>query len=237
MHLFYQPVINTGTFALDPSESTHCTRVLRLNAGDTIHLTDGQGKLFLAKIVNPDKKASQIQITGVSHIPRERDYFLQIALAPTKKIERFEWFIEKATEIGIDRIIPLICFNSERRVIKEDRLRKIAVAAMKQSLKAWLPEITCALSFRELVEQEQGLNKFIATADIPEGKHLANMYRKGSNVLILIGPEGDFHKDEMDMARSEGFIPANLGKSKLRTETAGLVACHTVNLVNATQKY
>ncbi len=235
MHLFYQSEINRDKFTLDPIESAHCIRVLRLKKGDMIHLTDGNGKFYQAKLVNPDKKACIIQITGIRQIPKERNYFLQIAIAPTKRIERYEWFIEKVTEIGVDRIIPLLCINSERRMIKEERLKKVALSAIKQSLRAWLPEISPAVTFRELVRQQHEAKKFIASGSTPEDQHLAKLYEKGTDVLILIGPEGDFHEEEMDMARLHGYIPVNLGKSRLRTETAGLVACHTINLVNTWQ--
>jgi 16S rRNA (uracil1498-N3)-methyltransferase len=234
MHLFYYPLIEGNFFTLDRSESAHCVRVLRLGKKDIIYLTDGKGKLFKAKIINPDKNACVTEITETSLIPPERDFLLEIAISPTRNIERFEWFLEKSTEIGIDRIIPLLSNNSERRIIKGERLKKVMVSAMKQSLKAWLPELTSFSSFGELLERPFNGNRFIATGDAhPIDHHLGRMYKKGSGVLILVGPEGDFQAEEMLMARQHGYIPVSLGAGRLRTETAGLVACHTVNLLNS----
>jgi 16S rRNA (uracil1498-N3)-methyltransferase len=231
MHLFYYPDIDQELFTLDRNESAHCIKVLRLNKNDIIHLTDGSGKLCKAKIIKPDAKACSAEIIEVSRIP-ERTFSLEVAISPTKSIERFEWFLEKATEIGIERVIPLLCKNSERRSIKEERLKKVMVSAMKQSLKAWLPEITPFIGFADLMKQQYGGNRFIATGKAAVSDHLAKMYMKGSDVLILIGPEGDFQSEEMEMAGLYGFAPVSLGPGRLRTETAGLVACHTIDLVN-----
>jgi 16S rRNA (uracil1498-N3)-methyltransferase len=231
MHLFYYPCVDQDLFTLDRYESAHCIKVLRLNKNDIIHFTDGAGKICKAKIIKPDNKACMAKIMEVSRVP-ERPFSLEIAISPTKSIERFEWFLEKATEIGIERIIPLMCKNSERRAIKEERLKKVMIAAMKQSLKAWLPEIAPFTRFSDLMEQPSGANRFIATVKATVSDHLANKYIKGSDVLILIGPEGDFQREEMDLARLSGFIPVSLGTNRLRTETAGLVACHTINLAN-----
>ncbi len=234
MHLFYYPLIDQNFFTLDRSESAHCVRVLRLGKDDIIYLTDGKGKLCKAKIINPDKKACVTEITETTIIPPERDFSLEIAISPTKNIERFEWFLEKATEIGVDRIIPLLCNNSERRIIKSERLKKVMISAMKQSLKAWLPELTSFSGFEELLERPFNGNRFIATGDAhPRDQHLGRMYKKGSGVLILIGPEGDFQEEEMLMAAKHSCSPVSLGAGRLRTETAGLVACHTVNLLNS----
>ncbi len=233
MHLFYYPSINGDIFTLDKNESAHCIRVLRLNTDDVIHLTDGLGALYKAKIISPDKKACVTEILDVSFFPRERTYSLQIAISPTKNIDRFEWFIEKATEIGTDRIIPLLCNNSERRIIKEERLRKVMTSAMKQSLKVWLPEITSFISLNNLVKKEFDGAKFIATGSEPYDRHLGKLYDKGSDTLILIGPEGDFDPEELTLAKQMGFVPVSLGKSRLRTETAGVVACNTINFLNS----
>ncbi len=233
MHLFYYPSIDKELFTLDSIESAHCIKVLRLDTDDIIHLTDGKGKLCRARIVDPDRKACVAKITEITHIPRERSVTLQIAIAPTKKIERFEWFLEKSTEIGIDSVIPMMCRNSERRIIKEERLKKIMVSAMKQSLKAWLPEFTPLMSFEKVVGRHFTGNRFIATRDAPPGDHLGEVFNKESDTLILIGPEGDFQSGEMDMAIRLGFMPVSLGNARLRTETAGLVACHTINLMHS----
>jgi 16S rRNA (uracil1498-N3)-methyltransferase len=233
MHLFYYPEIKGDSFILNKEESSHCVRVLRLSANDTIHLTNGKGKLYKACIIKPGKHECILSIMEVTEIPKERNYNLSIAIAPTKNIERFEWFIEKSTEIGVDRIIPLLCKNSERKVIKEERLRKVMVSAMKQSLKAWLPEIEPLTSYTEIIHRQFSGNRFIATGSEPWENHLGRLYDKGADAMILIGPEGDFHESEMSLAIHNSFKPVSLGKSRLRTETAGLVACHTINFINS----
>jgi 16S rRNA (uracil1498-N3)-methyltransferase len=235
MHLFYYPEIKGESFVLNKTESSHCVRVLRLSENDIIYLTNGKGSIYKACIVKPGKNECVLRILDVTEVQKERDYSLQIAIAPTKNIERFEWFIEKSIEIGVDRIIPLVCKNSERRIIKEERLIKVMVAAMKQSLKAWLPEIDQLTTFPELVQQQFSGNRFIATGSEPPENHLGRMYDKGSDVLILIGPEGDFQLNEMELAIRNRFKPVSLGKSRLRTETAGLVACHSINFINSFQ--
>jgi 16S rRNA (uracil1498-N3)-methyltransferase len=232
MHLFYHPSAGRGLLTLDISESAHCTKVLRLAAGSVFYLTDGKGMLCKARLVKPDPKACVAEVTEISHLPAERPGSLHIAIAPTKRIERFEWFLEKATEIGIDRIIPLYCGNSERRVIKAGRLEKVLVSAMKQSFRAWLPELALPEKFENLVGQPFGGNRFIAAMQASPSAHLGKVYEKGADTLILIGPEGDFRNEEIETAKEAGIIPVSLGTTRLRTETAGLVACHTVNLVN-----
>ncbi len=232
MHLFYYPHIEEKIFTLDKTESLHCARVLRLRENDIIYLTDGKGKLCRAQIISPDKKACVTQITKVTNVPREREYSLQIAISPTKSIARFEWFLEKATEIGIDSVIPVMCKNSERLIIKEERLKKVIISAMKQSLKSWLPDISPFITFSQLVRESFNGDKFIATGSEPVHNHLGMHCNLGSNTLIVIGPEGDFNQEEMNLALQNNFIPASLGKSRLRTETAGVAACHTVNLIN-----
>lgn len=233
MHLFYYPHIEGEIFTLDKTESLHCIKVLRLKENDIIYLTDGKGKLCKAQITGPDIKACITQIIEVTKVPQERPYSLQIAISPTKNITRFEWFLEKATEIGIDAVTPVMCQNSERRIIKEERLKRVIISALKQSLKTWMPEIKPFISFEHLVKQEFNGNKLIATGDEPIQNHLGKICHPGLNTLILIGPEGDFNHEEMKLAIQNNFIPASLGKSRLRTETAGLVACHTINLINS----
>ncbi len=232
MHLFYSPQSREGIFTLDSSESAHCTRVLRLVTGDTIYLTDGKGRMMKARIIKPDKKACMAEIVEIRDTPTERVFSLEIAIAPTKNTDRFEWFLEKSVEIGIDRIIPLLCKNSERRTIKHERLSKVMIAAMKQSLSTWLPEITPLATFEELVERPFDGTKLIATGSAGSGNNTGKLYKPGSDALILIGPEGDFSDTEMDLAREKGFLPVSLSDKRLRTETAGLVACHSVNLLN-----
>lgn len=233
MHLFYYPEIKGNTFTLDKPESAHCIKVLRLTTGDIIHLTNGAGKLFMAKIIKPDKKACTSEILEVYDIPKKQNSYLHIGIAPTKNIERFEWFLEKATEIGTDKFTPLLCNNSERRIIKELRLQKVIISAMKQSLKAWLPEITPLTTFEDLVNRDFQGSKYIATCKAPPDNHIGKIHKKNTNSLILIGPEGDFRKEEVEMALDKGYVPVSLGESRLRTETAGLVACHSINFINS----
>ena len=232
MHLFYHPSAGRSLLTLDSSESAHCTKVLRLTTGSVIYITDGKGSLCKARLVKPDPKACVAEVMEISHLPSGRPGLLHIAIAPTKRIERFEWFLEKATEIGIDRIIPLYCGNSERRVIKAGRLEKVLVSAMKQSFRAWLPELALPEKFENLVGQPFGGNRFIATMQASPSAHLAKVYNKEADTMVFIGPEGDFRNEEIETAKEAGIIPVSLGTTRLRTETAGLVACHTVNLVN-----
>jgi 16S rRNA (uracil1498-N3)-methyltransferase len=231
MQLFYHPNPGKGIFMLDMHESAHCTKVLRLEEGAIFHVTDGRGTLCKARLVRPDNRSSVAEITEITQLPPERTGSLQIAIAPTKKIERFEWFLEKATEIGIDRIIPVYCGNSERRVIKAGRLEKILLAAMKQSYRVWLPELAEPEKFESLVKRPFNGNRFIAT--MQASVYLGRVYRKGVDTLIFIGPEGDFRDEEIRIATQAGIIPVSLGSHRLRTETAGLVACHTINMVNS----
>ena len=232
MHLFYTPDISSATYTLDKEESTHCIRVLRLKQGSLLHLTDGKGNLYKAQLLTADTKACVAEI--IECIPGfgKRNFYLHIAIAPTKNIDRFEWFLEKATEIGIDEITPIFCEHSERNIVKPERLQKIITSAVKQSLKAYHPVLNEAVKLNQLLKTNFDAEKFIAHCEEDEKLNLSTAYKKGSNALILIGPEGDFSKEEVEKAISVGFIPVSLGNSRLRTETAGVVACHTVCLKN-----
>lgn len=232
MHLFYTPDIQHQIHILSEEESKHCTRVLRLQEGNNLFLTDGKGSFCEAVIKNANPKACVIEIIKRNQEYGKRKFSLSIAIAPTKNIERFEWFLEKATEIGIDEIIPLLCRYSERKEIKPERLEKVIVSAMKQSQKAYKPELSPIQNFKQFIIKPFPGSKFIAHCIDEDKKLLKNLIDPGTNVLVLIGPEGDFSAEEVDMALAEGFIPISLGESRLRTETAGVVACHTVNLVN-----
>ena len=231
MSLFYVPALSSG-HVLPEEESQHAVKVLRLQVGEEITLIDGAGGFFKAKITNPHPKHCSFEITETILEYGKRDYHLHIAIAPTKNIERLEWFIEKATEIGIDEITPIICRFSERKVIKAERLEKIIVSASKQSLKAYFPKLNPLCSFDELIKNQQASQKFIAHCYDEDKRLLQNEVQKSNDVLILIGPEGDFSREEVQKAMSAGFIPVSLGNSRLRTETAGVVACHTVSLRN-----
>ena len=232
MHLFFTPDLNGNQYTLNETESKHCVRVLRLNEGDKIQLVDGKGSFFEAVIRHAHPKACQVEIIDAKHEVGRRDFRLHIAIGPTKSIDRFEWFLEKSTEIGIDEITPLLCRYSERKSIKPARLESIITSAMKQSLKAYRPVLNEMTSFQDFISQEFDGEKYIAHCEPTERKLFSHILPKGKNVLILIGPEGDFSPDEIQFAFDNGFQPVSLGESRLRTETAGVVACHTVNLIN-----
>jgi len=231
MSLFYVPNLSTGNI-LPEEESQHAVKVLRLKVGDSITVVDGIGGFYNARITNPHPKHCAFEIIETVLESGKRDYKLHIAIAPTKNIERLEWFIEKATEIGIDEITPVICRFSERKIVKEERLEKIIVSAAKQSVKAYFPKLNSLCTFSELVQNCSASHKFIAHCYDGDKKLLQAEVPKSADVLILIGPEGDFSTEEVQQALSFGFIPVSLGNSRLRTETAGVVACHTVAVVN-----
>jgi 16S rRNA (uracil1498-N3)-methyltransferase len=232
MHLFYTPNIQSSQYVLDKEESTHCVRVLRLTEGNVIHLTDGKGNLFKAKLVSTSIKECIVEIIETFPDYGKLNFELHIAIAPTKNIDRFEWFLEKATEIGISQITPIICEHSERTIVKPDRLKKIITSAVKQSLKAYHPVLNEAIKFKDFLKKDFKDNKFIAHCEKEEKQSLQDVYQKANNALILIGPEGDFSVNEINAALEKKFLPVSLGNSRLRTETAGLVACHTINLIN-----
>lgn len=231
MQLFYAPDIHPGIHHLSEEESKHCVKVLRYKTGDIIHFTDGKGILYHAELVSDNPKRCSAKIINTKKAEPE-NYKLHIAIAPTKNITRFEWFLEKATEIGIDEITPIICENSERETVKYNRLEKIIISALKQSLKTYLPKLNELESFNSFIVKEYTREKYIAYIDENYQLTLKSEYKKGSNVTILIGPEGDFSKKEVELAIQKGFNPISLGKSRLRTETAGVVACHTISLLN-----
>jgi 16S rRNA (uracil1498-N3)-methyltransferase len=233
MILFYSPAAAEGYSDLGEQESWHCTRVLRLGQGARVYLTDGRGNLFECVISVPDPKKCVVETVSVRREYMKRNNHLHIGIAPTKSMDRFEWFLEKATEIGIDEITPVFSAHSERIRIKTDRLQKILVAAMKQSLKACLPRLNEPVGLKEITTMNITGQKFIAYCESGNEDELQKVYRKGENSLILIGPEGDFSPEEVEAAKNQGFHPISLGKSRLRTETAGIVACHTITLLNA----
>lgn len=230
--MFYTTDFKGNHAILDPGDSKHLIKVLRMNKGDEVRLTDGQGNMFTGRIEIPDPKKCMIALTDKRSAYGSRNYRLHMAVAPTKNISRFEWFLEKATEIGIDEITPLICEHSERRVVKTDRMERILIAAMKQSLKAFLPKINEPVSFSDFIDVGTADMRFIAYIDDSVDRHLAGLYEAGKDCTVLIGPEGDFSREEFEQAKEKGFVPISLGKSRLRTETAAVVACHSINLVN-----
>ena len=232
MQLFYIPEVLGNTITPDAAESKHMIKVLRLNQGDVVEVVDGKGGFYEAEITEANPKKCRLSIIRSRHEFGKRNFRLHIAIAPTKNIDRFEWFLEKATEFGIDEITPLLCERSERKVIKPERLNKILVSAMKQSLKAYLPKLNSVTSFSQLLDDTAEEQKYIAHCGEGEKPHLKNRYEAAQNVLIMIGPEGDFSPEEIEHSRSKGFKEVTLGQSRLRTETAGVAACHIVNLAN-----
>ena len=233
MLLFYAPDITTPLYTLDEIESGHCVRVLRLQEGDTLNITDGRGTLYDAEVVDAHPKRCSVRIVAEHHNWEQRPYGLTIAVAPTKNIDRIEWFVEKATECGIDTIIPTLCDHSERKVIKGERLEKIAISAMKQSLKAYLPTIAPLTPLREVLTAHFEGTKLIAHCEEEaERVFIGSQLKAGDNVLILIGPEGDFSPEEIALARENGFREVSLGNCRLRTETAALAAAMYTAFVN-----
>ena len=233
MQLFYTPDIKSNKYVLSEQESKHCVRVLRMKNGDNLYLTDGQGTLFKAQISDSNAKACALDIIETSHEYEKRNYHVHIAIAPTKNSERFEWFLEKATEIGVDEITPLLCENSERKVIKTERLERIIVSAMKQSLKAYRPILNPLTKLNNFISEKiPGKQRFIAHCNPGEKKLLKSLYRNSADATILIGPEGDFSPEETNKALTHGYLPISLGNARLRTETAGIVCCNAINILN-----
>jgi 16S rRNA (uracil1498-N3)-methyltransferase len=232
MHLFYTPDISEKTYVLNEQESKHCIRVLRLEKGSQIELVDGRGGFYLAEIIDPDPKRCRVAVISVSNNFGQRNFSVHIAIAPTKNIERIEWFLEKVTEIGIERITPLLCRFSERKEIKTDRLEKVMVSAMKQSVKAYLPQLDPLTKFNDLIVREFSGQKFIAYCSEQHRNLLSKLIVPRQNYLILIGPEGDFSPEEIEKAMQYGFQLVSLGDSRLRTETAAIASCHTFSVVN-----
>lgn len=233
MQLFYAPEIesNTEQFTFDKEESRHISKVLRKKEGDTLYITNGKGWLFNAEIINADIKNCVVTIKS-SELKRKKNYYLHMAVAPTKMNDRFEWFLEKATEIGIDEITPIICDHSERKTIKPERYEKILQAAMKQSLNCYLPKLNEAISYNDFMDGDFNGQLFIAHCEDQEKSDLKRKVMADNQVLILIGPEGDFSINEIETAKNKGFTPVSLSDNRLRTETAAIVACHIVSLMN-----
>ena len=232
MQLFYIPEIKGSAVTLDPDESKHAVKVLRMDSGDRVQIVDGKGGFYEAEIADAHHKSCTLSIIEKQTDFGRKDFHLHIAIAPTKNIDRFEWFLEKCTEIGIDEITPLLSEHSERKVIKPERLEKILVSAMKQSVKAYLPKLNELTTFSDFLQKNIQANKFIAHCNEGEKIHLKNAVRPSQNVVILIGPEGDFSPEEVTEAKQHSFTEISLGDARLRTETAGVVACHIVNLAN-----
>lgn len=232
MHLFYTPDIHSEIYTLNEEESKHCTRVLRLNQGDTVYLVDGVGNRYTAIIQDGHQKRCQLQVIDKQVEYGKLPYVSHIAVAPTKNIDRMEWFVEKAVEIGVSEITFLLCEHSERRNLRLDRIEKIAVSAMKQSQKGYLPLIHDMTPFRRFVQKALPDSTFIAHLEDDATKSIKDLYSYGQPHCIMIGPEGDFSAEEIQAAYQAGIKPVTLGQSRLRTETAALVACHTLHVLH-----
>lgn len=229
---FYAPDIEQS-LTLPESDSGHCVRVLRMQTGDRLFVVDGRGHRFECVLTEAHHKHARIEIVNVCDIPPVWKENITIAVAPTKNIDRMEWLVEKLVEVGVNRIVPIRCRFSERREIKPERLEKIAVAAMKQSLKAVLPVIEPMTPIGDFLPTVTDAQRFMGyCSDTVERRLLASSLRPGLDTTILIGPEGDFSPQEVELAFSCGFIPVTMGNNRLRTETAALVACDTCHIVS-----
>ena len=236
MQLFYNPAISSEDkeVIFPKDESKHIVKVLRKQEGDNLNITNGKGFLFSAEIIEANHNKCKAKITAVEQ-ERDKKYHIHLAVAPTKMNDRFETFLEKSTEIGLDKITPIICDHSERKVVKINRFERVLQSAMKQSLHYSIPEISEAISFQEFIQQEQNEQRFIAHCEENEKKSLQKELEPGKSYTILIGPEGDFSSEEIKSAIKAGFVPVTLGNTRLRTETAAIVAAHTAALINEFQ--
>ena len=233
MQLFYSPDISESTvsFSFSKEESNHILKVLRKKIGDVLYITNGSGWLFNAEVTQINSKNCLAKIISQVKQPK-RSYQIHLAVAPTKMNDRYEWFLEKATEIGIDAITPIICDHSERKVIKTERFEKILQGAMKQSLNCYLPKLYEPIAYKDFIKKEFSGQLYIAHCEESDRKSLKSQLISNEDVTILIGPEGDFSVKEIEMAISNKFIPVTLGNTRLRTETAAIVACHSVVFIN-----
>lgn len=233
MQLFYNPTITeeAKTFVFDKEESKHIIKVLRKKEGDVLHVTNGKGFLFYTEITIASDNKCTVKINSFEK-QEPSPFRLHLAVAPTKMNERYEWFLEKATEIGIHEITPIICEHSERKVIKTDRFQKIVESAMKQSLHYYLPILNEPVAFKEFIKTQKTGQLFMAHCEETDKRSLKNELQASQDVLILIGPEGDFSVKEIQLALEHHFIPVSLGATRLRTETAAVVACHSVVFKN-----
>ena len=234
MQLFYAADFTAPEYMLSEEESRHAVKVLRLEEGDILHITDGRGNLYRCEVASAHQKHCLVRVVEQFEESEKLPYNLTMAVAPTKNIDRYEWFLEKATEIGVAEFVPIVSEHSERKVIKQEREEKVITAAVKQSLKAYHPVLAEITPFDKLVSREFAGRKFIAHCGeaVKEKKYLASTLRKGEDALILIGPEGDFSPAEVALAVANGFEEITLGTQRFRTETAAVVAVDMVSIVN-----
>ena len=228
MNIFYTQNIKGNQAILDETDSFHCSRVLRMKIGDSLNLIDGKGG-FYEGIILESKGAIIVDIHKSEQNYGKKNYYLHVAIAPTKNIDRFEWFLEKATEIGIDEITPLLCQRSERKNLREERLEKILISAIKQSVKAYLPKLNHLTDFNKYITNSSEGSRFIAYCETNERQELIKVKNLENKINILIGPEGDFSPEEIKFAVKNNFLPVSFGGSRLRTETAGIVACQIIS--------
>ncbi|MEM1002361.1 MAG: 16S rRNA (uracil(1498)-N(3))-methyltransferase [Bacteroidota bacterium] len=235
MQLFYVQSLSEDSdiFYFDKDESRHIVKVLRKPIGDILNITNGNGWMFEAEILDNNIKSVQAKIIKKELQPKP-NYHLHMAVAPTKSMERFEWFLEKATEIGISKITPIICENSERKVVKNQRLERIIQSALNQSLDCYLPKLNDTIKFTDFIKERHDVPSGYIAHCAHDGKKISfsSKIEPGEDILILIGPEGDFSQNEIEFALNANYLPVSLGKKRLRTETAAIVACHTVAMIN-----
>lgn len=237
MQLFYHPEVSEGDkeVVFPREESKHIFKVLRKKEGDQLHLTNGKGWMFVTELISAGPNSCVARILS-SEKEEPVPYFLHMAVAPTKMNDRFEWFLEKATEIGVQEITPVICDHSERKVVKLNRFERVLQSALKQSLHTRFPVLNEPLYFKEFLEKDHLGQKFIAHCEDDAHKNLlSKRLESKSQATILIGPEGDFSSEEINLAKEKGWEPVSLGHSRLRTETAAIVACHTAALINESE--
>lgn len=234
MQLFYNPNINETTegFSFDKEESKHIIKVMRKKGGDILHVTNGLGFLFTTEIILGSDIKCSVKIVSFEKSPLPK-YQLHLAVAPTKMNDRYEWFLEKATEMGISEITPIICDHSERKFVKTDRFDKIIQSAMKQSLQVYLPKLNEPITFKEFLKTTPNGLLLIAHCEETDKKTLKSVLKPNENVTLLIGPEGDFSNKEIALAIEKKYVPVSLGNTRLRTETAAIVACHSVVFLNS----
>ncbi|MDM9632584.1 16S rRNA (uracil(1498)-N(3))-methyltransferase [Robiginitalea aurantiaca] len=234
MNYFFHPTLDSSVsqFAFSPEESRHIVKVLRKKEGDLLHITNGKGYLFTSEITlaDPKKCVGRVLDTKKTHPSR---FELHLAVAPTKRLERFQWFLEKATEIGVSEITPIYCKRSERDKLSMERMQRVIQEAMKQSLRTYLPKLNKLTPVSEFLQSDLPDLRFIAHCEADEKVDLKRRVAPDKDIVILIGPEGDFSRPEIESAYEAGFLPVSLGRSRLRTETAAIVACATVNLINS----
>lgn len=238
MNLFYHPNIDKSQLQqgvevqLPQEEAQHAIRVLRFRQGDELWLTDGQGHLLQTEVIALSKRDCVVQVVEVKKEEPKRAYHLHVAVAPTKNISRLEWFLEKATEVGIDEITPLLCQHSERKHIQLERLNKVITSAMKQSLKVWHPKLHPLTPFKDFVSKEFTSQKFMAHLEDVYPQHLIEKATKKASYVVMIGPEGDFSPEEIELALANQWQAVHLGPERLRTETAALASVFSLNLLN-----